>query len=125
METGLLLRLYDAEPSVPLFELSEMSSERIFALQDQLESCLGQILADGELVWKVMLHYVPSVLREKLGEQTIMAILNAEQLQPYRNAIITKKLASMAFYRFGERWEEYLGEIEAELLPSLHQIFNA
>jgi glutamate dehydrogenase len=71
-----------------------------------------------------MLHYVPSVLREKLGEQTVMAILNAEQLQPYRNAIITKKLASMAFYRFGERWAEYLGDIEAELLPSLHQIFT-
>jgi glutamate dehydrogenase len=52
-----------------------------------------------------------------------MAILNAEQLQPYRNAIITKKLASMAFYRFGERWEKYLGEVEADLLPSLHKIF--
>ena len=52
-----------------------------------------------------------------------MAILNAEQLQPYRNAIITKKLASMAFYRFGEQWEEYLKEVGAELLPSLHKIF--
>jgi glutamate dehydrogenase len=125
METGLLLRLYDADPSVPLFELSEITSEQIFALQDRLEPCLGQILADGELVWKVMVHYIPSVLREKLGEQSIMAILNAEQLQPYRNAIITKKLASMAFYRFGEHWEEYLGEVEADLLPSLHKIFSA
>jgi glutamate dehydrogenase len=123
METGLLLRLYDADPSVPLFELSEITSEQIFALQDQLEPCLGPILADGELVWQVMIHYIPSVLREKLGEQSIMAILNAEQLQPYRNAIITKKLASMAFYRFGESWEEYLGEVEADLLPSLHKIF--
>jgi glutamate dehydrogenase len=123
METGLLLRLYDADPSVPLFELSEITSEQIFALQDQLEPYLGQILADGELVWQVMVHYIPSVLREKLGEQSIMAILNAEQLQPYRNAIITKKLASMAFYRFGERWEKYLGEVEADLLPSLHKIF--
>jgi len=123
METGLLLRLYDADPSVPLFELSEQTSELIFALQDQLEPSLAEILADGELVWKVMIHYIPSVLREKLGEQSIMALLDTEQLQPYRNAIVTKKLASMAFYRFGETWEEYLQEIDAELLPSLHKIF--
>ncbi|TKB26321.1 NADP-specific glutamate dehydrogenase GdhA [Desulfopila sp. IMCC35006] len=123
METGLLLRLYDADPSVPLFELSEFTSEQIFALQDELELRLVEILADSKLVWKVMVHYIPSVLCEKLGAQHIMDILNTEQLQSYRDAIITKKLASMAFYRFGERWEEYLGEIEAELLPALHKIF--
>ncbi len=124
METGLLLRLYDADPSTPLFELSEITSEQIFALQDRLEPCLEQILGDRELVWEVMVHYIPSELREKLGEQSIMAILNAEQLQPYRNAIITKKLASMAFYRFGEQWEEYLEEVESDLLSSLHKIFS-
>jgi len=123
METGLLLRLYDADPAVPLFELSEKTSEQIYALQDQLELNLEDILADGELVRKVMGRYTPSVLLEKLGEESIMAILNTEQLQPYRNAIVTKKLASMAFYRFGERWEEYLEELETELLPTLHKIF--
>jgi glutamate dehydrogenase len=123
LETDMLLRLYDANPSVPLFELSEITSEQIFALQDQLEPFLAKILADSELVRKVMGHYIPSVLREKLGEKSIMDILNGEQLQPYRNAIITKKLASMAFYRFGERWEKYLQEIENKLLPSLHKIF--
>jgi hypothetical protein len=30
----------------------------------------------------------------------------------------------MAFYRFGEQWEEYLGEIKESLLPSLHKIFT-
>jgi glutamate dehydrogenase len=123
METGLLLRLYDADPSVPLFELSEITSEQIFALQDQLELSLEQILADVELVWQVMVYYIPAVLREKLGKEAVMAILNGKQLQPYRNAIISKKLASMAFYRFGERWEEYLEEVGADLLPSLHKIF--
>jgi glutamate dehydrogenase len=123
METGLLLRLYDADPSVPLFELSEITSEQIFSLQDQLELHLEEILADDALVWKVMVHYIPLVLREKLGQESIMAIFNAEQLQPYRNAIISKKLASMAFYRFGQRWDEYLGEVEKTLLPALHRIF--
>ena len=79
---------------------------------------------DGELVWKVMVQYIPSVLIDKLGQQSTMALLNSEQLQAYRNAIITKKLASMAFYRFGERWEEYLQETKASLLPSLHKIFE-
>ena len=123
LETGLLLRLYDADPSVPLFELSETTSEEIFSLQDRLETDLEKILADSELVWQVMTHYIPPELRGKLGEEAIMAILNGEQLQPYRNAIITKKLASMAFYRFGEHWAEYLQEIETEMLPALHKIF--
>jgi glutamate dehydrogenase len=123
LETGLLLRLHDAAPSVPLFELSERTSEQIFALQDQLETRLDEILADSKLVWKVMEHYIPAILREKIGEAAIMAILNGEQLQPYRNAIITKKLASMAFYSFGERWEKYLKEVDTKLLPSLHKIF--
>jgi len=123
LETGLLLRLYDADPSVPLFELSEITSEEIFALQDRLEADLERILADENLVRLVMVHYIPPELREKLGEETIMAILNTEQLQPYRNAIITKKLASMAFYRFGGQWEQYLQEIETEMLPALQKIF--
>lgn len=123
LETGLLLRLHDADPSVPLFELSERTSEQIFALQDLLEARLDEILGDSELVWKVMEHYIPAILREKLGEPAIMAILNGEQLQPYRNAIITKKLASMAFYSFGERWEKYLKEVDTKMLPSLHKIF--
>lgn len=123
LETGLLLRLYDADPTVPLFELSEKTSELIFALQDRLEPSLPEILADSELVRQVMAHYIPSILREKIGERAIMTILNAEQLQPYRNAIVTKKLASMAFYRFGESWDEYLQQVESSLLPSLHTIF--
>jgi len=122
-ETGLLLRLYDADPSVPLFELSEITSEQIFSLQDRLEPLLADILADAGLVREVMAHYIPLELREKLGEQRIMDLLNTEQLQPYRNAIVTKKLASMAYYRYGERWEQYLGEIESDLLSALHNIF--
>ena len=39
-------RQYLDDMMVPLFELSEKTSEQIFALQDQLESCLAVILAD-------------------------------------------------------------------------------
>lgn len=124
LETGLLLRLHEADPSQPLFVLSEVTSEQIFALQDLLEERLTEILAAPGLVWKIMEHYIPAVLRQKLGEAAIMAILNAKQLQPYRDAIITKKMASMAFYRFGEGWDAYLLEIEDALLPALQKVFG-
>ena len=123
METGLLLRLYDSDPSLPLFELSEKTSEQIFSLQDRLELSLTEILEDRELIRNVMVHYVPAILREKIGEDSVIALLSAEQLQPYRDAIITKKLASLAYYRFGEQWDEYLEAIQSDLLSSLHKIF--
>ena len=123
LETGLLLRLHEADPSRPLFVLSEITSEQIFALQDQLEERLTEILAAPGLVWKIMEHYIPAVLREKIGETAIMATLNMKQLQPYRDAIITKKMASMAFYRFGEGWGRYLQEVEDALIPALQKVF--
>ena len=52
-----------------------------------------------------------------------MALLNAKQLQPYRDAIITKKLASMAFYSFGERWDAYLQQLEDAMIPALQKVF--
>ena len=124
LETGLLLRLHDADGKIPLFVLSETSSEKIFALQDYLEGRLTEILTAPGLVWRIMHHYIPSVLQEKLGEGAIMAILNGENLQPYRDAIITKKMASMAFYRFGEGWDAYLQELENDMLPALQKVFD-
>ncbi len=124
LETGLLLKLHAADTTVPLFDLSEISSEQIFALQDTLETRLKEILSDDSLVWNIMMLYVPSVLVENLGEKAIMALLNADQLQPYRDAIVAKKMASMAFYRFGERWEEYLGDVGKDFIGSLHAVFE-
>ena len=124
LETGLLLRLHEADPTKPLFVLSEVTSEQVFALQDLLEGRLAEILAAPELIWKIMEHYIPAVLRERLGQAAIMTILNAEKLQSYRNAMITKKMASMAFYRFGEGWDAYLLELEEALLPALQKVFG-
>lgn len=123
METNLLLRLHDSNLSIPLFELSESSSEEIFRLQNRLEKSIEEILSDSSLVWEVFEQYIPNILREKLGKSTIFSLFGKENLQSYRNAIITKKLSSMAYYRFGERWGEFLREIDEELLPALHKIF--
>jgi len=124
METDLLLQIHDADPKVPLFDLSSRTSEQIFALQDTLVERLDEILADEDLVWLVMEHYIPAVLIAKLGRDKIMAIFKTPELQPYRNAILSKKLASMAFYRFGKKWEAYLKELNkkfpAPLYDALH-----
>ncbi|MFW2365083.1 MAG: NAD-glutamate dehydrogenase domain-containing protein [Desulforhopalus sp.] len=124
IETGMLLRLHDGDPSVPLFELSEMTSEHIFRLQDRLEQVCADIVADKDLVKKVLGHYIPTILVDKLGEDAVIALLGSEQLEPYRNAILTKKLASMAYYRFGEQWNDYLQELDDNVLPALHKIFD-
>jgi glutamate dehydrogenase len=121
METNLLLQIYDTDPAVPLFNLSEKTSEQIFALQDILVDRLDKILADEELIWLVMTHYVPSVLISKLGRDTIMAIFSSPELQAYRGAIVTKKLASMAFYRFGNNWESFLEELTKDFPAPLYK----
>jgi glutamate dehydrogenase len=121
METNLLLQLYDADPTVPLFDLSERTSEQIFSLQNSLVNQLDEILADKELLWLVMENYIPSVLISKLGRDNIMATFGSPKLQPYRDAIVTKKLASMAFYRFGQNWEKYLKELKKDFPKPLYK----
>jgi glutamate dehydrogenase len=123
LETGLLLRLHQGPGRPPLFELSELSSERIFAFQEALADRLPEILADEPLVWQVMEHYVPAVLRHKLGRERILNLLATEELQAYRDAILTKKLASLAFYRFGHAWEAFLVRAEREPLAALRAVF--
>ncbi len=82
---------------------------------------LDEILANEELVWLVMEHYVPAVLISKLGRAAIMTILNSPELQSYRDAIVTKKLASMAFYKFGEDWDAFLTSLDKDCIKSLYK----
>jgi glutamate dehydrogenase len=124
LETDILLHLHDRNPEIPLFDLSERTSEQIFTLQDTLNKRLNEILADDALVWAVLESYIPPTLIHKLGKDTIVAILNSTELQTYRDAIVSKKIASMAFYRFGQEWENYLSRVEQEFIPSLGAAFT-
>ncbi len=121
-ETSMLLKLHEADPSAPLFVLSEQTSEQIFALQDLFQTRIAGILADEELVWRILLHYIPGVLIRQLGREAILGILHTPELTPYRDAILTKKLASMAFYAFGDRWTEFLAGIEADFAAAAGRI---
>lgn len=124
LEAGLLLQIHDRDPAVPLFDLSEKTSEQIFSLQNTLIERRDEILADEELVWLVMEHYIPAVLIGKLGREAIMAIFNSTELQAYRDAIVTKKLASMAFYRFGGNWKSYLKELQKDFPAPLYKALH-
>jgi len=124
-ETKMLIQLHEAHPETPLFDLSQQSSESIFALQEQLADHITQILEDKLLVKQVLESYIPTILVEKLGIETITQILDTPELQPYRDTIITKKLASMAFYRFGADWEGFLGRLEDDMDASLHSILQS
>ncbi len=115
IETDMLLRIYEQEDDAPLFTLSEATSEEIFSLQALLEGELDSILADEDFVWTVLEAYIPEILREKLGREKIMATLNSSRLQPYRDAILTKKISSMAFYRFGLDWQGFMKDVKNDL----------
>ncbi len=120
LETKMLIQIHENNPETPLFELSEKTSEQIFALQNRIQAKLDGVIKDQDLVWKTMVHYIPGVLIDKLGRQAIMDVLSGPELSAYRDAIITKKLASMAFYNFGLNWDTYLKSFEKDYIKTLH-----
>jgi glutamate dehydrogenase len=111
-ETEMLLDLHAAAPTVPLYRLSVQTSERLLAFQERLRGRLGRILADAGLVRRVVLAYVPRVLVDILGADLLLERLAAPELQAYRAAIVTKKLAALALYRHAVAWEDFLAGFE-------------
>ncbi|MBI9091058.1 MAG: NAD-glutamate dehydrogenase [Desulfobacterium sp.] len=120
-ETQMLINIHERDPAIPLFDLSEKTSEQIFKLQAHLDQEISTILKDEDLVQKIMEHYIPGVLIQRLGHGAIMEILNSPEMEAYRNAIVTKKLASMAFYKFGLEWDAFMEEVETDLTRALHR----
>jgi len=123
-ETAMLLKIHEKKPDTPLFVLSEQTSEQMFAFQNQVAESLDAILADEDLLWQVMAAYIPGVLVKILGRDAILGIMNAEKLRAYRNAIVTKKLASTAFYRHGSEWEDYVASIGKGVVPAMKALFE-
>lgn len=124
LETDLLIRLYEIDSAIPLFELSESSSENIFQFQEYLENQIEVVRNDSGLIDRLMEKYIPETLYRKIGRETINDTLEKENLQPYRNAIITKKLSSLAYYQFGCNWDSYVDKSKKDLMSALHQIFQ-
>ena len=108
-ETRMLLRLHGQE-GTPLFELSERTSEQMLALQAKLIR-LG-VAANPVLADLALRAYVPASLQACLGMERIERILRRSTLRAYREAIVTKKLASAALYRHAGEWGEFLQRLE-------------
>jgi glutamate dehydrogenase len=104
--------------------LSEQTSEQIFAFQNEVAAAMDEILADEDLLWQVMAAYIPGVLVKILGREAILGIMNAEKLRAYRNAIVTKKLASTAFYRHGDEWDDYVASTRKGFIPAMKALFE-
>ncbi|MFN2436749.1 MAG: NAD-glutamate dehydrogenase domain-containing protein [Desulfotignum sp.] len=123
-EAGMLLKIYDKNPQVPLFVLSEQTSEQIFTFQNQVAAHLDAIVADQDLLWQILAAYIPGVLVKILGKEAILNTMNAQKLTAYRNAIVTKKLAATAFYRYGSDWDAYVASVEPDFIGAMKQLFE-
>jgi len=106
-ETHMLLDLYAKDASVPLYMLSIRTSEQIFELQNALRDKLDVILKDRKLTDSVLGSYIPPVLIKSLGMAKVNRLLNGNELSAYRDVILTKKLASTAFYRHAADWNAF------------------
>ena len=124
LETGMLIRIHEATPSEPLFALSEKTSEQIFDFQAYVQTRTADVVADTQLLWEVMMSYVPGILVSRLGRERILSIMNQEKLTAYRDAVITKKLASLAFYKHGMDWDAYIEGAKADFIPAMRALFE-
>ena len=123
-EISMLIRIHESDPNVPLFVLSEKTSEQIFNFQAVVADHINEVTADEDLLWEVLKAYIPKVLSESMGREAILPIMNAEKLKSYRNAIITKKIASMAFYSHGTNWESYVQTATGDFAGAMANLFK-
>ena len=120
-ETKVLLALH-RKTGTPLYSLSIQTSEELMALQQQLYHRLDEILSDPEVVRGAISAYVPEVLMEHLGMAKVLRVLQRPELQAYRNAILTKKIAAMALYRYAADWEAFLGRLQADFRGEVRRL---
>ncbi|MCP3942445.1 MAG: NADP-specific glutamate dehydrogenase GdhA [Desulfobacteraceae bacterium] len=123
-ETDILIKIHEKDPLIPLFVLSEKTSEQIFAFQKIVGENIETVLADENLLWQILEDYIPGVLVQTLGRDAILKILNSEKLNSYRNAIITKKLSSVAFYKNGLDWDDYMAAGKSDFLGTVMALFE-
>jgi glutamate dehydrogenase len=122
-ETDMLIQIHEKDPSIPLFVLSEKTSEQIFAFQKIVEENIQAVLEDETLLWQVLESYIPEILVTKLGREVILKIMNSDKLTAYRNAIISKKLSSLAFYQNGLDWETYVDGVKSDFSGAVRALF--
>jgi glutamate dehydrogenase len=120
-ETWMLLELHRRE-GAPLCRLSVRTSEQLYALRDALRGHLDRILRCRDIVEGALRACVPGVLLDRLGMARTRRILDRPELQAYRDALLTKKLAALAVYRHAAEWDDFMRRIEHDLEQSLRSL---
>jgi glutamate dehydrogenase len=123
-ETKMLLALHRKD-GTPLYRLSVKTSEDLFELQARLYEKMALVAADKELVSGVLRFYIPATLIRRLGMATVLRIFQASELRPYRDAILTKKLAALALYRHACDWPAFLAKLERDLIGSCRSLLSS
>ncbi|WP_020588807.1 NAD-glutamate dehydrogenase domain-containing protein [Desulfobacter curvatus] len=123
-ETSMLIRIHESDVSVPLFVLSQRTSEQIFAFQAVVADHISEVVANRDFLWEILKAYIPKVLSESMGKEAILKIMNTDKLKSYRNAIITKKIASTAFYRHGSNWDVYVQTAVGDFVCAMADFLN-
>ena len=121
-ETMMLLDLSANEPGTSLATLSVRTSEQLLALQRQLCARLDSILGNEELVSRALAAYVPRVLVDCVGMETVRERLGVGELVAYRNAMLTKRLASLALYRHAGEWDVFLARLDIDFQGALAEL---
>jgi glutamate dehydrogenase len=82
------------------------------------------VLADAALAQTILADYVPDVLSDIVGSENLLHTLSQDNLLQYRDAILTKKLAAMALYRYATCWQAFLNHFETRPDATIRALAN-
>jgi len=120
-ETETLIALHRISGK-PMHQLSVETSEMLLELQEYFYKKIILLMKNKRLIEKIITVYVPDALIEIVGIRKIIQILNEKELQPYRNAIITKKLAQISLYKYATDWKRFREKLEKDLTGTIEQM---
>ncbi len=123
-ETEMLLLLAE-KTGKPLHILSMETSEMLISLQERIYEVLGSLKEKRKILLRILRSYVPGVLVEIVGIDRILKILSSTNLEPYLDAIITKKIAQTALYRHAADWENFNKKMQQNFLEIIESLFPA
>ena len=66
-EISMLLKIYEKDPLVPLFVLSDKTSEQIFSFQNSVAINMDIVVDNKDLLWHAIKAYIPKALVKNLG----------------------------------------------------------
>lgn len=122
-ETEMLINL-SRKTGKSLHQLSIETSKMIIDMQEFLYSKLKLILKNKKLIEKIIASYVPEALVDMLGIKKIIRIFNKKELQPYRDAIITKKISQTCLYKHPLDWDFIKAQMEKNTIETVERLFN-